>query len=642
MEAQNLIQVLKSFGYKVVNDPDDFKRKSDVILEQNGRLTGLYVSSTPFPLLTHEEIKIILKEFSSQLKYLFLNEYRSDILEGLKFPALEYLSIDSPEITYLDFLHLFPRLKHLEISLSSLKTLKGIENLEFLECLEIYGSQLRSLRILKKLKNLRCLKLTGDFSRNKDWSFVIGLDEFSANFQLVKNIPLDFLQKIKSLDITRLDIESPVQMNELNILQKLAGNIRMLSLDISPVVKGLHLKDVLEKLPYPNNIQELEIFAHYDEKIQDFIKEGRTKDIEAEDLSLISKKFKRLKSLVLLVPFVKDFRPLEKLKSLQNLTLILSVDFNVYKTGFKYDHSLSFVKSLHNLKRLTLDGVGVLENLDFLKNANNLESLSFFHLAINSLKGIENLQKLKELGFHSVSLPDVNGIGKLKNLEKLSFQICVVDDLDGLKSLTRLKELYLLNNGFCDFSFLLKMKNLEVLHSAGNYICDFSVLENLSKLRVLNITNTEEPYKFKNVKVLEKLQALTNLELKPSAYDIDDFAIDKLKNLVSLRLSRFVNTSRLSKLYNLRELELTDIDVEDVKFVENLKNLVFLDIATTRKTSLKPLKNLQNLIQIYLDEIDARELENLLGLKNLEVLFISDMLNQTKAKEVVRKLRKFF
>ncbi|CAJ0578986.1 unnamed protein product, partial [Mesorhabditis spiculigera] len=78
---------------------------------------------------------------------------------------------------------------------------------------------------------------------------------------------------------------------------------------------------------------------------------------------------------------------------------------------------------------------------------------------------------------------------------------------------------------------------------------------------------------------------------------------------------------------NVKKLNLWGCDIDNIEICAQMKKLEILSLSNNKISTLTPLKNCENLTELYLrkNDIDEfSELENLLGLKKLTVLWIDD------------------
>ena len=137
-------------------------------------------------------------------------------------------------------------------------------------------------------------------------------------------------------------------------------------------------------------------------------------------------------------------------------------------------HSLSPLKNLDRLKKLTWRNLGSIQSLDFL----------------------QNLKDLQDLDGSVALVTDLDPLGSLKALKHLSLEFLNASDLDCLKELTHLKSLKLHGDMTGrKLNFLRNLKSLNSLDLDGFYLVE--------SLELLHFTSVES---------LESMQCLVNLK----------------------------------------------------------------------------------------------------------------------------------
>ena len=278
----------------------------------------------------------------------------------------------------------------------------------------------------------------------------IGLYFDKSNELLLKNINKKYNLKIKSSNITELDLKNrliedeglkdlcQIEFKQLKELYLSFNNIS----DIRPLEKAKFEKLEILDLGY-NTISDIKIL----EKV----------------------KFKELKELYLSYNNISDLKPLEnvKLRKLEKLSL-----YNNEIT----DISILAKVIFRELKELYLFGnnisdINVLGNVKFEK----LELLSLYNNEISDINILEkaNFKKLKDLSLFGNNISDINVLGKVKFPE--------------------LEILNLGNNEITDIGILEKVnfKELKKLNLNGNNISDVEVLNKVKfeKLEMFDIEN---------------------------------------------------------------------------------------------------------------------------------------------------------
>ena len=172
-----------------------------------------------------------------------------------------------------------------------------------------------------------------------------------------------------------------------------------------------------------------------------------------------------------------------------------------------------------NSRNLNISRAVMLENVDVLKNENNLETLS-----------INNTEKISKI--------DLSGC---LNLIILNLTNGNISEVKGLEKITNLTKAYFNNNKITDITSIRESKNLVKLNLNSNNITDISALEGLidengkTKLQVLmlsdNLLQTVSINGHNNVETLKKLYnaGLRNLDISGNNFTAG--STDELKKL---------------------------------------------------------------------------------------------------------------
>ncbi|MDD3818297.1 MAG: CotH kinase family protein [Actinomycetota bacterium] len=358
--------------------------------------------------------------------------------------------------------------------------------------------------------------------------------------------------------------------------------------------------------------------------------------IRLSDISLIGQ-FKQLEELYLRENSIEDISPLSNLNNLEILDLRENAISNI-----------SPLKNLISLKELNLRENNVVD-ISALAELKELEYLNIHsNREIESIAPIADLTNLKTLIMRNVNIRnEVELLKNLKNLERLNIRNCDIPDISFIAGLTKLKELDLrYNNDVVDISALSNLKELEYLDLYSNkYVESIAPIADLANLKTLIIENLyrindiELLGNLKNLQILDMhdcrvqdisfISRLTNLkELNLSYNNARDFSpLGNLNNLEILDLSStgITDLSSLKNVTSLKELDLRDNSgIKDISALSNLKELEYLNLNSSKGVeSIAPITNLTNLKTLILRNVNVGDEVNLLkNLKNLERLNI--------------------
>ena len=263
---------------------------------------------------------------------------------------------------------------------------------------------------------------------------------------------------------------------------------------------------------------------------------------------------------------------IEKCKQLENLTIgqveyVKGKDMKDEGWIQQIEKELDGItKSCSKINSLMIIGVEdrfELENLEFLKNAKNLEELTLF------------CQPAK----------DYSAISEIPHLRGLFFRGCNIEELDMLDGLTELESLWIKECDVSEAGQIVNLKSLKYLDLentplAGNAEQLEIIFENCPNIEILNLSVKEG--KLSDLNFLRNAENLKELVLVNQSLT-DYSAIAECSKLKYLTLGR-CNISDLSMLSGLEKLEtlvLTGTNISEAKDILSIKNLKELYIADT-------------------------------------------------------------
>jgi len=127
--------------------------------------------------------------------------------------------------------------------------------------------------------------------------------------------------------------------------------------------------------------------------------------------------------------------------------------------------------------------------------------------------------------------------------------------------------------------------------------------------------------------IISLIEVLRNLkQLVLSDNDIEDISpLKNIRNLKQLVLSdnNIRDISPLKALRNLKQLVLSENEVSDISTLNKLKKLKLLSLSNNTIRDVSPLKTLRNLKQLILSENEVNDISTLSILTNLNHLYLS-------------------
>jgi len=326
---------------------------------------------------------------------------------------------------------------------------------------------------------------------------------------------------------------------------------------------------------------------------------------------------------------ISPVRNLNKLKVLRaNSTLIEDI------TALKYNLSLEELEvantivenlgtlsSLRNLVKLNLADTQV-SRISNLKNCPNLTSLNLSGTRIANVGILQELPQLKTLDISNTAVRDLGPISNLKDLQSLNISGSAISNLQALSEMENLRELYCSNTSIRDLSPLKGNRRLSKIY------CDHT---NIGDAEASAFTK-DNPFTL----VIFDTEALRNwwnsLPLYWKAVFSKQIQVDseptteqlhQVINLQELDLSGntfMQNLMPVSRLTNLRSLNIANTEIGFLQPIQGLANLESLNIAHTYINDLKPLQDMGNLRYLNIMNTPVNDLSALVNDDHIEVI----------------------
>ncbi len=344
---------------------------------------------------------------------------------------------------------------------------------------------------------------------------------------------------------------------------------------------------------------------------------------------------------------------IEEIKGLNNLRDLYILDLSGNNIN-----EIKGLDKLRNLNELLLSGFNG-NNINEIKNLEKLKKLNYLNLSDNNIKvvkGIENLSSLEAVLLGGNQIKRVGGFRYEKLPQKIKdylddpeideegrdiIEFCQINrNWDHDEGYIIYKEQkYFVSEGVLnlhglgihsidELKGLDKLTNLEVLDLRKNYITEIKGLENFTGLIELYITSEfldEEHHYVPKIRYIKGLENLINIEiLDLSGNEIEEIkGLETLTNLIELYLG----------MYN--DGDINGNEVKEIKGLKNLKKLEILDISFSSITEIKGLEKLRNLRELYLEGNHISEIKGLEHLNKLQVLNLArnEKINELKGLE---------
>ena len=244
------------------------------------------------------------------------------------------------------------------------------------------------------------------------------------------------------------------------------------------------------------------------------------------------------------------------------------------------NENIAEISNCKNLKRVRFYG-GIISDLSFLKELNNIEELFLGSQKIVDISAIENLKNLKILELDSNQITDITPLMNLIKLENLSLLHNRINDISPLFKLENLKELNIgANQNIEKIEPLRRLEKLIILQAYSTKIKDIKILSNLNNLEVLQLSGTS----------VTEISALTNLHLLRELW-LNDCAIISIPSVV------------MSKKLNLTTLQLRGNSITDLSFLKNLKALRTLNLWDVQISDIKPFLSMTQLYKLFSNKL---------------------------------------
>lgn len=323
------------------------------------------------------------------------------------------------------------------------------------------------------------------------------------------------------------------------------------------------------------------------------------------------------------------------------------------ENGWKYQRELEWLKC-KNEKTLDLAGLEKFSNLSQL-DLNQDYTVSII-TGLNSLTQLANLNELSLLGD---SIGDLSFLSGLMNLTYLDLRnnnitdthLTTLKELAG-QSLLDLKTLGISDNPITSLAPLAPLVNLEYLYVENSLINDLAPLSGLLRLTELWVKhNPNDPInRISTLEPLRNLTALTDLRFENNAIDASGLeplskltnlqrlfftnnnvvSLDALKGMAQLREIQAghnkISDIHLTNISGLPKLEVLNLEsnavVKDLSSLATLTTLRELNLSNNQVDNLFPLTAMTSLATLNLNGnlvVNVRPLANLYSLQNLNL-----------------------
>lgn len=254
-----------------------------------------------------------------------------------------------------------------------------------------------------------------------------------------------------------------------------------------------------------------------------------------------------------------------------------------------------------------------------ISSLSNLLYLDISNTAVFNLAPITNLKSLQSLNISATSVNDLSALGELENLKEISFSNTRISDLTPLKSHSRLSKVYCDNSGVTITEASAFTKD----HPAALVIYDTKALQEWweelpiywKSLFAWQTGLSTDP----STEDLHHIINMTTLDLSGNQYLQNLIPVSRLTNLRSLNISHTEITGLmpLAGMSNLEELNIEYTYVSNLGPLENMPSLKTLNISGTPVNDLSPLANDNNIELIIADSTSITD-RHVMAIKSLQ------------------------
>ena len=330
---------------------------------------------------------------------------------------------------------------------------------------------------------------------------------------------------------------------------------------------------------------------------------------------------------------IEDLSPvrnLNKLKVLRaNSTMIEDIsalkynitleELEVANTGIE---DLSVLESLRNLEKLNIAETQV-SRINNLKGCPNLVSLNLSGTSIANLGVLQDLTLLKSLDISNTAVRDLGPISNLKDLQSLNISGTAVGNLQALSEMENLRELYCSNTTIRDLSPLKGNRRLNKIYCDQSNIGDAEASEFVKSNPFALVIYDTEALRNWWIELPIYWKAVFSKQIKVDSEPTTE-QLHQVINLQELDLSGNTFMQSLmpvSRLTNLRSLNISNTEIGYLQPIQGLANLESLNISHTYISDLKPLQDMGNLRYLNIMNTPVNDFSPLMNDNNLEVIY---------------------
>ena len=326
---------------------------------------------------------------------------------------------------------------------------------------------------------------------------------------------------------------------------------------------------------------------------------------------------------------ISPIRNLNKLKVLKaNSTLIediAALKYNITLEELEVANTtiedLDVLSSLRNLQKLNLNNTQV-GRISYLKNCPNLTTLNLSSTRVANLGVLQDLERLKSVDISNTSVRDLGPLSNKKDLQSLNISGTAVSNLQALSELENLRELYCSNTSISDLTPLKGNRRLSKIYCdhSGIHDAEASAFTQTNPFALVIYDTEALKTWWRELPIYWK--AVFSKQIQVDSEPTTE-QLHQIINMQELDLSGntfMQNLIPVSRLTNLRSLNISNTEIGYLQPIQGLANLETLDISHTYINDLKPLQDMGSLKYLNIMNTPVNDLLALVNDNNLEVI----------------------
>ena len=312
--------------------------------------------------------------------------------------------------------------------------------------------------------------------------------------------------------------------------------------------------------------------------------------------------------------FIEDLSPLKYEVTLEEL-----------EVGNTSVNDISVLRSLRNLTKLNLSNTMV-SRLTELKNCPNLNILNLGGCKISNIIPLQDLTQLKNVDISNTAVRDLSPLSHLKDLQSLNISGTAVVQLHALSSLENLREVYCSQTNISDLSPLKSNKKLSKIYCDKSKIGDAEAsaftIDNPFTLVIFDTEALKNWWNELPIYWKAVFSKQININSEPTTEQLHQ--IINMQELDLTGNSYIQNLMPISRLTNLKKLNVSNTEIASLFAIQSLTNLEFLDLQGTYINSLEHLKDMTNLKQLNISDTPINDLTPLVNDNSIQVIMANN------------------